>query len=150
MKTILFTTTSILISLAAFAQKKQAPVYKTLLKEELNNAIIYQAPLKADLNGDDKADYALILQRKDPKKTLWLYVVYSHDTTYLKQNLGQLTDKLDLILATSPKGEQGISFKPTRHPFTGLLVMCNGYNDLFEYDPEAYKFILDTHKPIGP
>ncbi len=150
MKTMLTITTTILIALAALGQKKPVPIYKTLLKEELKNATIYQTPIKADFNGDDKIDYALILQKNDHRKTLWLYVVYSRDTTYQKQNLGQLNDRLDLELATSPKGEQGLSSKPTPHPFTGLLVRCNGYNDLFEYDPAAHKFILDAHEDIGP
>ncbi len=115
---------------------------------QLKTAFIYRAPVKADFNGDHKTDYGVILENKKTKE-LELYVIYSDKDAYTKQDLGALSDKLDLVVHKSKTNEPFYGMKkPTA--YDGLAVECNGYNELFIFDPKLNKLKSGYRQDVGP
>jgi hypothetical protein len=138
----LLPATALLILYVSFVSAQKQPAYVQLLGTEKKTAKIYGTPLKADFNGDNQPDFAIILQEESGKKELSLYIVYSSASGYLKQILGPLPDKSNLKV--SPAGTRGISKLSVAHNLNGLLVSCDSYQALFEFDTKGLKFILDT------
>jgi len=142
MKTSFFIILLLFTGITLYGQKKSAaPIYQKSLAEELKTADVTKGPFTADLNGDNKPDFAFILKKHEAKFGTFLVVIYSKDSIYLKQNLGRVPDKGSMALSYTPP-----LLTPVPHPFNRLLFTGDEYRLIFEFEPSAGKFILDQQE----